>query len=702
MPETRSVLRLFLLLISICIIVPHSFALEYSVPGNTGYITTDCTIRGNTEISGNNAAWVEIDGYYQTLVLHNLKMGDDTKISKSRYTEFLPSMSDEFLVWSTKTTINSPSQIVMYNLSSKEYLYASYYPANQGMPDLSGDYLVWLDGRYFGFTNIFLKNVKNGGEGLFWESKTSDKKSLQVNDGYVFWVEKDVLYKRAVSGGVPEELEENFNSDFCVSDGKIVWDEKRNGFLVVVILDIKSRQKTVLSGNGWDIKHPYISGDIVVYEDCRSGDSDIYLYDLITKTSAVVCKKQGDQVYPKIDGYNLIWTDKAFSCSNINSFVIDSHAEPEISFSTGDSVTDGLAPLEVMFFGASTLTPGYFVEYLWDFGDGQTSKEAAPVHTYMNPGKYNVSLTVTNEFGTDLYTIPDCIIIGELPKIDFTFEETKGLYPFTTRFHEVSSGDIESRMWDFGDGTGSVLRNPYHIFRYAGQYTVSLTLSNKYGEVTEIKENLIDVGGAPGAAFVYSYDETSTDAHPVVKFMDASSGDPDSWLWYFGDETFSTEQNPVHIYEKPGMYDVSLKVSNRYAEDIKTEYGVIQSKISEYPLEELMIVPNEAGFIPGDTMQFVAAAKDSSGQTRLINPKWSISNKTVAIIDGFGTITAINIGTAVVTAEYEDISAVSLIEVGAKNYARSSALPALVMTDIPEELNEDTKKLIRIFYRSSD
>ncbi|HIH74350.1 MAG TPA: PKD domain-containing protein, partial [Methanosarcina sp.] len=47
----------------------------------------------------------------------------------------------------------------------------------------------------------------------------------------------------------------------------------------------------------------------------------------------------------------------------------------------------------------------------------------------------------------------------------------------------------------------------------------------------------------------------------VVKFTDTSK-DANKWYWTFGDGTNSTEQNPIHVYNKPGNYRVNLTVSN--------------------------------------------------------------------------------------------------------------------------------------------
>ena len=47
-----------------------------------------------------------------------------------------------------------------------------------------------------------------------------------------------------------------------------------------------------------------------------------------------------------------------------------------------------------------------------------------------------------------------------------------------------------------------------------------------------------------------------------VTFTDKSTGSPINWSWNFGDNTTSTVQNPTHIFIIPGIYTVSLTVTN--------------------------------------------------------------------------------------------------------------------------------------------
>jgi PKD repeat protein len=72
---------------------------------------------------------------------------------------------------------------------------------------------------------------------------------------------------------------------------------------------------------------------------------------------------------------------------------------------------------------------------------------------------------------------------------------------------------------------------------------------------------------------------TTGNAPMTVNFTDASTNNPTTWSWNFGDDTTSTLQNPSHIYASPGSYTVSLTVTNASAPDTKivTNYIVVQS-----------------------------------------------------------------------------------------------------------------------------
>lgn len=152
--------------------------------------------------------------------------------------------------------------------------------------------------------------------------------------------------------------------------------------------------------------------------------------------------------------------------------------------------TEGVAPLGVQFTDQST---GDYDSWLWEFGDGDTSDDANPRHTYSTPGTYTVSLTVSGPGGTDTETREDCITVYEGVNANFDAQPTMGEAPLTVQFRDRSDGDYDLRSWSFGDGETSHSRNPSHTYQNEGFYTVTLTVSGEGGRDTVTKRDLIIV-----------------------------------------------------------------------------------------------------------------------------------------------------------------------------------------------------------------
>jgi PKD repeat protein len=138
------------------------------------------------------------------------------------------------------------------------------------------------------------------------------------------------------------------------------------------------------------------------------------------------------------------------------------------------SPRQGDPPLEVTFTDHSTGTP---TSWSWDFGDGMTSTERNPVHTYTEPGRYSVTLTVANATGTNTTTKTDLVAVASVVA-DFTASPTTGPAPLAVTFTDTSTGAPGAWSWDFGDGSTSTEQRPVHTYTAPGVYTVSLTATN--------------------------------------------------------------------------------------------------------------------------------------------------------------------------------------------------------------------------------
>jgi PKD repeat protein len=168
--------------------------------------------------------------------------------------------------------------------------------------------------------------------------------------------------------------------------------------------------------------------------------------------------------------------------------------------------------LTVSFIGEGSYDPdGEIVSYLWDFGDGTSSIEMNPTHTYPNGGEYTVVLSVVDNIGAvgreaigtgqiqPLLTLPTTIptftfpiITNESPVANFVWEVSDvGMvqYHFYDRSEDLDS-NIISWHWIFGDGGESVEQNPYHNFKHNGDWIVTLTVTDQFGETSSISKTV--------------------------------------------------------------------------------------------------------------------------------------------------------------------------------------------------------------------
>jgi PKD repeat protein len=156
----------------------------------------------------------------------------------------------------------------------------------------------------------------------------------------------------------------------------------------------------------------------------------------------------------------------------------------------------------------------------------------------------------------------------------FSGSPTTGLAPLTVVFNNQSTGDITSRIWDFGNGKTSTMLSPVFTYYRPGTYTVSLTVSGPGGSDNLTKTDYIKVDCPPPEAD-FTADVTEGEAFLKVTFSSQSEGNITEWLWDFGDGQTSTKINPAHVYSTPGTYDVSLRVKGDGGVDTKKKAGYI-------------------------------------------------------------------------------------------------------------------------------
>jgi gliding motility-associated-like protein len=200
--------------------------------------------------------------------------------------------------------------------------------------------------------------------------------------------------------------------------------------------------------------------------------------------------------------------------------------------------------------------------WFWDFGDGNTSTQQSPSHTYGIKGQYTVRLVVRNDT-CEHFTEREITIIKE--KADFTASDTVVCKGTAVNFQtkNVDPGNISSYTWSFGDG---IVQNAgaqvNHVYRRSGKFTVRLIIRDINGCADTLTKPLhIQVNGpeadfassVPGAclneAVVFNDLSTTDGTHPIT-----------TWIWHYGDGAIDTLTGAPfqHTYANPGRYTVML------------------------------------------------------------------------------------------------------------------------------------------------
>ncbi len=195
----------------------------------------------------------------------------------------------------------------------------------------------------------------------------------------------------------------------------------------------------------------------------------------------------------------------------------------------------------------------------WSFGDGSTSIALNPAKTYASAGAYNVKLIVTNANGCK-DSITQTIFIASKPTVNFTINNasqciSNNLYSFTN----LSSGAV-SYLWDFGDGTTSILTSPTKTYINNGVYDVKLIATNSNGCKDSNTQSLI-VFEKPAAIFNLPSNAICSNTLTISP-TNNSTGLSNTYVWSFGDGTTSTLTNPTKTYTVAGNYTIKLVATN--------------------------------------------------------------------------------------------------------------------------------------------
>jgi PKD repeat protein len=232
----------------------------------------------------------------------------------------------------------------------------------------------------------------------------------------------------------------------------------------------------------------------------------------------------------------------------------------------------------------------------WHMGDGAVlTGTLAPTHAYADEGLYQATLTITDvhhEVGSDSVAVT---VTNVAPEVDFYNEpyrpEPGQELTFISSFYDPGLDDSHTHQWDFGDGLTQTVTSPplggteggvtvTHSYAATGTYDVTLTVTDNDGAAGVIS---YPVSIEPFGADFTGYPGVGLPPFTAT-FYDTSSGVVATRTWSFGDGSapvITTTTSVDHLYDTPGVYDVSLTaagpspVSGQMRSDIITRPGYI-------------------------------------------------------------------------------------------------------------------------------
>src|SRR5665648_647265 len=323
--------------------------------------------------------------------------------------------------------------------------------------------------------------------------------------------------------------------------------------------------------------------------------------------------------------YNFVQTGSSLIYGKIftEAYIIQNPAvtnnKPVAQFAaTGNTnITTGSS---VSFVDQSSNSPS---SWSWSFSGATPSSSTAknPTVTYANPGIFNVSLTVSNQSGSDTKTMTNYIQVNQAVQTPVAQFTATGNTNITTgssvSFVDQSLSSPTSWSWSFPGGTpsSSTSQNPTVIYSSAGNYSVTLTAGNQSGNNAKTLTNYIQVNQAvqtPVAQFAAT-GNTNITTGSSVSFVDQSLNSPTSWSWSFpgGTPSSSTSQNPTVIYSSAGNYSVTLTAGNQSGNNAKTLTNYIQvNQAVQTPVAQFAAT-GSTNIVAGSSVSFVDQSLNS-------------------------------------------------------------------------------------------
>ncbi len=290
---------------------------------------------------------------------------------------------------------------------------------------------------------------------------------------------------------------------------------------------------------------------------------------------------------------------------------------PQAAFSVNRPF--GFSPHLVQFTDES-VSGSSITSWVWDFGVtasdtaivDDTSSLQNPTYEYKYPGEYDVTLTVTSDLGSNTFVKSKAIRIFH-PSASFSWVADRGCAPFVCSLYNrsIDLANVDTVAWYFGDGDSTIQTDStvvwyfadgdstlqtdggafydavIHTYDTADVFDVTLQLRGAWGRDDKRYSSLIQSLG-PDPGFTITTDEYCVDAE-ITFVSDTDGCGADSHQWIFGDDTASTEVNPLYSFSDTGAFVVEHIVTNDYGSQADTQSIEITGPSARFTVEDGVI-----------------------------------------------------------------------------------------------------------------
>jgi gliding motility-associated-like protein len=273
-------------------------------------------------------------------------------------------------------------------------------------------------------------------------------------------------------------------------------------------------------------------------------------------------------------------------CKGIASLILNSLSPPPpVSVYTGAGPIASCTTPIATSFGANSSDP--VTSYKWNFGDGASSTDPTPSHTYDSIGHYNARLDYTTQAGCKGTVYSPTIVID--PKIKSDFNPVPNPVCGSSNAGFVTSpniSDINIYNWDFGDGSTLYGNpNPTHVYNASGDFIVTVYMRNIGGCDTTIQKK---VTIKPPFPIITGHSAPTCDGTRGDFTFTQASLQATTVTWSFGDGVSATtpgdQPSVKHTYAKTGIYSVSMMAVNGQCSLVATDPSPVYVLVKQNPV----------------------------------------------------------------------------------------------------------------------